>query len=165
MGSGKSTIGKQLASALNFSFLDLDAEIESAEGNSISDIFSEKGEIYFRKKENEVLREVLSINSNIVLATGGGTPCYGAVMEYLSSKKDVVVIYLKVSLHTLTERLVLEKDKRPLIAHLSSEKEVKDFIRKHLFERSYYYNQATFNIAVDGASISEIVEKSVLQLF
>ena len=75
MGSGKSAVGKQLASKLQILFKDLDNEIEILEGNSISQIFSDKGEIYFRKKEREILTDILTTEKNLVLATGGGTPC------------------------------------------------------------------------------------------
>lgn len=165
MGSGKTSIGQKLAEVLKLSFKDLDAEIEKEEGISIPEIFSKKGEIYFRKLESHILKKILGQDDNFVLATGGGTPCYGDTMSFIATQKDVVTIYLKLPLEVLVSRLLLEKDQRPLISHLKSEEELKDFIRKHLFERSFYYNQAT--IIIDGASenISETVEKIILKLF
>jgi len=165
MGSGKSSVGQALASVLNFEFVDLDEEIEKIENTSIADIFSRKGEIYFRKKENEYIKTLLEKNDQYILATGGGTPCYGNTMEVIRNSKDVVSIYLKCSLDTLTNRLFYETKERPLIAHLHSKEDLQDFIRKHLFERSYYYNQATLSLDCDQTSIKEIVEALVLKLF
>lgn len=165
MGSGKSLVGRRLSKVLQFDFMDLDAEIEASENAGIPEIFQDKGEIYFRRKEAEVLRNILSENKNLVLSTGGGTPCYGTVMKDLLAREDIVVVYLKNSLQALTRRLFPEKAQRPLIAHLESETLLNDFIRKHLFERSHYYNQAHLVLDCDGASPSEIIEKLILKLF
>jgi len=159
MGSGKSTIGKQLANLLNLQFKDLDDEIERVEKQPIEEIFSNKGEIYFRKKEIEVLKLVLNKNSNIILATGGGTPCFGNTMEYLKSDNEIITIYLKATIDSLVNRLYKERKKRPLIAHIESKEELKDFISKHLFERSYYYNLASIKVNTDNLSVEEISEE------
>jgi shikimate kinase len=158
MGSGKSTVGKLLAKLTTKEFKDLDQEIELLENRKIPDIFSENGEIYFRKKEMETLKIVLEQNTNLVLATGGGTPCYGNTMELLNSNNKTVTIYLKSSIQTLTNRLFKERNQRPLISHLTNKKELYDFISKHLFERSYYYNQASLKIETDALSVEEVVE-------
>lgn len=157
MGSGKSTVGTQLSATLEYPFLDLDATIEAEEGKKIAQIFSEKGEVYFRKLENKRLKEIIAQEGDIVIATGGGTPCYGDAMHILVENKECVTVYLKTSLETLTRRLFAEKASRPLIAHLTSVEEVNDFIRKHLFERSYYYNQASVKITTDALQVEEIV--------
>lgn len=165
MGSGKSALGVHIANTLNASFVDLDAEIEKREEMSISQLFEEKNEIYFRKKEGEVLHDLLGQNNNLVIATGGGTPCYGTIMHDLRNNKEVISVYLKCSIDTLTTRLFVEKSQRPLIAHVETEELLNDFIRKHLFERSFYYNQAHIVMNCDGKTIDEIVQKLVLQLF
>lgn len=165
MGSGKSTVGKALSKAINYTFKDLDSEIEKLEAKSIAAIFSENGEIYFRKKENTALKSIISTTDKIVLATGGGTPCYGNIMDFLKETDDVITIYLKVSLPILTERLFVEKERRPLISHLQEKETLHDFIRKHLFERSHIYNQADIIVNVDEKKTSEIVEELVLKLF
>lgn len=165
MGSGKSSIGKLLSEALQFEFIDLDHYIEMAESMTISQLFQEKGEIYFRRNEATALNKIISEENKIVIATGGGTPCYGTVMADLLANEDVVTIYLKNSLETLTERLFAEKSERPLIAHLETQALLNDFIRKHLFERSYYYNQASMVLACDGLTPEAIVEKLILKLF
>jgi len=159
MGSGKSTIGKQLADFLNIQFKDLDQEIERVEKQSIEEIFSNKGEIYFRRKEIEVLKSVLKTNSSIILATGGGTPCFGNTMEYLKNTKEVKTIYLKATIKTLVTRLYKERKQRPLIAHINTPEKLKDFISKHLFERSYYYNLASIKVDTDDLYMKEILEE------
>lgn len=165
MGSGKSSIGKALAEKLNLPFMDLDMEIEKREGKSISEVFSDKGEIYFRKRENQVLKEILSQTGNFVLATGGGTPCYADSLSFMIAQEDTRLVYLKVSLPTLTTRLMADKDNRPLLAHLPGEEEVNDFIRKHLFERSHYYSQAPVTINNENKSSDAIVAEIIETLF
>ncbi|MDT0555726.1 shikimate kinase [Patiriisocius hiemis] len=165
MGSGKSSIGIELSSILGYKFVDIDSYIEKKEKQSISSIFKTKGEIYFRKVEKVYLDEVLNDNSSLIIATGGGTPCYGTIMNELKKSKDVITIYLQTGLEELTKRLYIEKEKRPLISHLDNKKELQDFIRKHLFERSYYYNQSDKKVVTDGFSVREISKKIVLQLF
>ncbi|HAT65521.1 MAG TPA: shikimate kinase [Flavobacteriaceae bacterium] len=165
MGSGKSLLGKHLSKVMNIPFQDLDAYIETSENASISQLFETKGEIYFRKKEALLLQKILSENFKLILATGGGTPCYGAVMEDLLRSNNVLTVYLKCSVDTLVERLWKEKESRPLISHINSKEVLNDFIRKHLFERNYYYNQANIIVGCDGLSEKEIVEKILFKLF
>lgn len=144
MGSGKTTVGKHLAAELELRFLDLDAYIETAEKRSIAEIFGKRGELYFRKKEHEYLREILSQQSDFVLSTGGGTPCYGNNMETLLTG-DTMAVYLMVPIMELAQRLAKQKTERPLIRHVPDE-ELPEFIGKHLFERSSFYNRADLTI-------------------
>ena len=165
MGSGKSTLGKALAHISALPFIDLDHYIESREEQSISSIFSKKGEIYFRKKEALYLDEVLAKNEKLILATGGGTPCYGTVMNDLKERDDVQTLYLKCSIELLTKRLWTERESRPLIAHLPDENALNDFIRKHLFERKFYYMQSDYTLEVDNKDETSLLEEIVLKLF
>jgi shikimate kinase len=165
MGSGKSTVGMELAIALGYKFIDLDSHIEFLEDKPISEIFKGKGEIYFRKLENRILKDLVSSENSVIISTGGGTPCYGNIMEFLSSEEETVTVYLKTSLTVLVDRLFMERANRPLIAHIDDRVTLIDFIRKHLFERSFYYNQAKLNIDTDNASVGRIVEKIVSKLF
>ena len=157
MGSGKSTIGKMLAKKLKFGFIDLDDYIESSENSSIPAIFEEKGEIYFRKKEFEHLKDILKDKDDFILSTGGGTPCYGenmnAILEATSN-----VFYLKVSINGLMDRLILEKEERPMIANIPNE-ELPEFIGKHLFERSYFYSKAQHILICDNKGVNIIVDE------
>ncbi len=165
MASGKSYIGQELVVKLDYDFIDLDAYIEAKEKMSINDIFSTKGEIYFRKIETNHLTDIISDNKNLVLALGGGTPCYDDNMRLILSHKNCISIYLKASIQTLKNRLLKEIKNRPLVSHLSTDEELTEFIGKHLFERSAFYNLANFSIATDDRSRDDIVENIVLKLF
>jgi shikimate kinase len=165
MGSGKTLIGKALSGAINLPFLDLDALIEKIENRSIKQIFQKKGEIYFRKKEREVLEGQLRRDDSFVLSLGGGTPCLGNTMDLLTSNKKVLTVYLKASNATLTSRLFKDKEQRPLMNHISTREDLNDFVRKHLFERSFYYNQAANVIVVDDKDAAAIVREIVATLF
>lgn len=146
MGSGKSYYAQLLAKELGFKYLDLDIEIEKKAGKSISAIFSSRGEIFFRKLENQLLDELLKTQDNFVLALGGGTPCYGNNLELIVNTPNLKSIYLKRDLSYLLNILWEEKNKRPMIAHLNKIEDLEEFIRKHLFERQYYYRQAHFSL-------------------
>ncbi|AXT60495.1 shikimate kinase [Aquimarina sp. AD10] len=165
MGSGKSLIGNKLADKMKLEYLDLDDYIENQEKNTISKIFEEKGEIYFRKQESRYLKEVLEKQNNSVISLGGGTPCFAGNLEIIKESEKAKSIYLKTSLDQLTKRLFAERDKRPLISHLSTVDLLNDFIRKHLFERSFYYNQADHNIITDDREPDQISEEIITLLF
>ncbi|HET8837958.1 MAG TPA: shikimate kinase [Flavobacteriaceae bacterium] len=158
MGSGKSEVGKLVAKHLEIGFCDLDAYISEKEGEKISDIFKNKGEIYFRKMENMALKECLSFTNCQIIALGGGTPCYGNNLELLKQNK-VKMVYLKTSLEILTQRLFEQKESRPMISHYHDKGELEDFIRKHLFERSFYYLQSDVILSADGKTIHEIAHE------
>ncbi len=157
MGCGKSTIAKLLANSTSFSYLDLDEIIEKNENASVKNIFSEKGEIYFRKLEHQILEKLINNQESFILSLGGGTPCYSNNHEFLKSS-NVISIYLKASVETLYDRLLYSNSERPLIANKNPQ-EMKEFIAKNLFDRSYYYNQAQFKISVDGKSSEEIISE------
>ena len=155
MGSGKSTIAKKMAEVLNIQALDLDEIIEKSQKKSIVDLFSDQGEVRFRKLEHQALVELLNESVSFVLSLGGGTPCY-ANNHLLLQRDDVVSIYLKTSVEELYNRLQHETQKRPLLISKDPE-ELKEFIAKHLFERSYFYNQAKHVVSTDGRSVEELV--------
>jgi shikimate kinase len=155
MASGKSTIGKQLAKNLFINFIDLDDYIEDKEKMTVSTIFKEKGEIYFRQIEHQYLKEILNSDEKLVLSLGGGTPCYANNIEFINTS-SAVSIYLKSSIKTLVERLLKEKSKRPLVASLDDEK-ITEFVAKHLFERRFYYEQANFVLSIDNKLPTDIV--------
>ena len=165
MGSGKSSVAKELAKQIGFEFTDLDDYIQEKEQLKIPEIFTKKGEIYFRKMERIYLENLLQFQKPLVLSLGGGTPCYSDTMNLINQTSNFTSIYLSANVNTLTERLFKEKEKRPLISHLETREDLNDFIKKHLFERSFYYNQAETIIKTDGKSISEIVEEIKQKLF
>jgi shikimate kinase len=165
MASGKTTVGKILAEKINFEFIDLDHYIELNEQATVSELFKKKGEIYFRKIESTYLKSILESNKNIVLALGGGTPCYGNNIKLINDAISCVSIYLQASVVTLSARLLKSKNTRPLIAHLNTKPKLMEFVGKHLFEREYYYRQSNFIVNTDGKTNCEIVEEMVFKLF
>jgi shikimate kinase len=161
MGSGKSVTGKLLAEQLGIMFYDLDELIENRLEISIPEIFRQKGEIYFRKIEHQVFHELIHNNETFVLSLGGGTPCY-ANNHLLLSGTNTVSVYLNASIDTLYSRLASERNKRPLIANLN-DYAFKEYIAKHLFDRSYFYNQATFRLLVNNKK-PEAIATEILNL-
>jgi shikimate kinase len=159
MGSGKTAVGNELSQLTGLRFIDLDQEISRREGRSIPEIFKTSGEIYFRKKESDVLLDLINSSEDFILSLGGGTPCYGKNLQLLKEDSGVKLIYLKTSLYELTERLFAEKDQRPVISHLETRELLEDFIRKHLFERTFYYNQSDKTVTTDGKPVKEVAEE------
>jgi shikimate kinase len=156
MGSGKSTIAGRLSKITNIPYVDLDKSIEERTNLSIKKIFEQRGEIYFRKLEHEIFVELLNSQENMIIGLGGGTPCYANNHELLKGD-NIFSIYLKASVETLFNRLVSNKSKRPLIADKTDE-ELKEFIAQHLFERSFYYNQAEYKVSIDGKTKDETTQ-------
>ena len=143
MGSGKSRLGKNLSNSISYSFYDLDNFITTNEGATISEIFDKKKELYFRTIEKEYLKELINKKDNKVISLGGGTPCYSDNMDIILNTNDSISIYLNRSIDFLVERLYHKIYSRPLISHLKSKEELKEFISKHLFERNNFYLKST----------------------
>ena len=156
MASGKSAVGKVIAKKMAIPFLDLDDVIEEKENLTISEIFDKKGEIYFRNKETECLNEVLDNEKDLLISLGGGTPCYGNNMEVILEKSTS--FYLKASINTIFNRIKSETQQRPLVASIGIDN-LKEFIAKHLFERSDFYLKSNHSIIVDDKDILEISEE------
>jgi len=153
MGSGKSTIGKKVSELINAPLIDLDDYIVAQEEMSIASIFEIKGEIYFRLQESKYLKQLLDRKDDLVLALGGGTPCYSNNMELIKNTSES--FYLKASIQTLCRRLIKEKEQRPLIASFN-DTQLTEFIAKHLFERRSFYQQSKYIITIDDKTIEEI---------
>lgn len=157
MASGKTTMAELLSKKTKINTVDLDKLIEKTENLSINEIFNTKGELYFRKLENQILQETIKSDENLIISLGGGTPCYYNNHEFLNNE-NVISIYLKASVNTLYERLLIEKSERPILFD-KNEDELKEFIAKHLFERNFYYNQAKYTVIVDDKNSDEIASE------
>ncbi|MCX7729326.1 MAG: shikimate kinase [Bacteroidia bacterium] len=140
MGSGKTTIGKQIANNSGLPFIDLDEFIEQKEKKTIAEIFEQYGEEKFRKLESFYLNQILSTSGNLVIALGGGTICFHNNLQNVLTHAWLITLMLKAEV--LTERLWNEKDKRPLIKNLNSKEELKTFIETKLQERKIFYEKA-----------------------
>lgn len=163
MGSGKSSIGKVVADKLNYEFIDLDMYISEKLNSSVLELFEKKGELYFRKMEHQFLQEILNSDENIVLSLGGGTPCYYNNYEFYYKQSNITSFYLKASLITLYNRLISEKDTRPLLKFFNDD-ELKEFIAKHLFERNEFYFKSDNVIDVNDKTVEIISEEIVSNL-
>lgn len=158
MGSGKSRIAKCLQEQTKFNLIDLDVLISKKNNSAITEIFKQKGEIFFRRLERETLEEVLATEENCIVSLGGGTPCYYNNIEVINNAS--LSVYLRARIPTLAERLRLQKNKRPLIANISDE-DLPEFIAKHLFERNKFYSQAKFTVDTDEKTPEEISEEII----
>lgn len=138
MGSGKTTFGRALARKLRVDFIDLDFYIEQRYHSKITDIFAQKGEEDFRRMESNMLREVGEFD-NVVIACGGGTPCFLENMEYMNSRG--VTVLLQTNIDRLLQRYRLKPDKRPLLAG-KSEEELRLYVERHIEQRMPYYSKA-----------------------
>jgi shikimate kinase len=154
MGSGKSTAGKMLSSQLGYEFIDLDKFIESEYKMKIPEIFSTKGEKEFRSMEHNLLKKVIE-KDNVVVACGGGTPCYYNNMELMNNNGTTV--YLKMSADALVNRLMNAKEKRPLVAN-KNEKELREFVNRQLEKREDIYHQAQYIVKGKDLDVKELAE-------
>lgn len=137
-GCGKTTLGRALARELHRDFIDLDAYIEGRFSCSVADIFARHGEERFRTIEHNLLHEVAEMN-DVVIACGGGTPCFFDNMDYMLSRG--FVIHLQASRERLFDRLKRKRAKRPHVKQLS-DSEILTYIDNISRERAPFYSKA-----------------------
>ena len=156
MGCGKSTSGKQLAKHLNFEFTDLDKVFENQEKTGIPEYFEKFGEEKFRKIEQAILHSIDN-KKDIVVATGGGTPCFFDNMEFM--RKTGITVYLQLTPSLLCKRLISSHNIRPKVKGKNSE-ELKEWIDQLIEERIPFYKKA--HIIIDARTISASMLAKVL---
>jgi len=154
MGSGKTHWGRELGKKISIPFFDLDEKIAEHAGRSIPEIFAEKGEECFRLMEKEVLYLLTESHESFVMATGGGTPCFYNNIDYL--KKNGTVVWINCSVDCLHQRLINEKEKRPLISNIR-ERELKTYIIKKFSNRKIFYQQADIIINEDDINLEKML--------
>ncbi|RYZ60762.1 MAG: shikimate kinase [Chitinophagaceae bacterium] len=157
MGCGKTHWGRELSQKLQIPFFDLDSLIEEREGKSITAIFAEMGEEYFRMLEKDVLYLITESHESFVLATGGGTPCFFNNIDYMKSRGTAV--WINTSVETLHSRLVKEKEKRPLISSISDD-ELRGYIIKKYADRKIFYRQAQVILNEEDVTLERLIEKT-----
>jgi shikimate kinase len=153
MGCGKSTMGRALASKFNLAFIDLDSFLEEKYFKTIPQIFAEGGEESFRRKERNVLEEVCSFD-NVVLATGGGAPCFFDNMDLMN--ESGFCVFLDVDINSLVNRLIHAKTERPLIKGKSPE-ELHVFIEGLLAKRRPFYEKAKYILKGNEIKPAQVV--------
>jgi shikimate kinase len=160
MGAGKTTIGKELASQMKLTFIDLDHFIENRYHKTIPKIFEEKGEEAFRDMEQKTLREVAEFEE-VVISAGGGTPCFHQNMLFMNEKGTT--IYLKVSIAELVNRISAHKNTRPVLKGLS-DAELYRFVEDIITKRSPFYEQAHIIFDAETSDISALCYQLKLQI-
>lgn len=160
MGSGKTTLGKAFARAMQLQFIDLDWYIEERFHKTVQELFAERGENGFREIERNMLHEVGDFE-DVLIAAGGGTPCFFDNMDYMNSVGDTV--FLDVNPEVLFRRLKIAKAKRPLLADKTDD-ELMNVITSALQKRMVFYLQAKYTFNAERLESYEQIGESVKQL-
>ena len=154
-GSGKTTLGKQLAESLGYKFIDLDKQIEEKQSKSIPDIFAQNGEGQFRIWEKEALMDVMATEDSFVLATGGGAPCYHFNMDAMNSHG--VTIFLDATPGELAIRIMdASVENRPMFKSYDHQDLIQE-IREMKEKRDTFYNQAQIKIRDNQITVDMII--------
>lgn len=164
MAAGKSTVGRVLADRLGFDLVDTDIVIEERMGKPLAEVVATRGEEFFRSLESALLDEIIASDSsvNIVVACGGGMPCFGDNMAKMLTHGTV--IYLQSSEEALFDRLLGDKQHRFLICNKNAD-ELSEYIRTTLALRSRYYCKADLVVANNGTAadcLADIMQRAEL---
>lgn len=154
MGCGKNYWGNKWAQKSGMEFFDIDEIIETDQQKTIAEIFATKGEDHFRDLETAALKNI-SNKANAIIATGGGTACYNDNITWMN--ENGISVYLQSRPQNILQRLVTEKEKRPLIKNLQ-DTELLFYITEKIKEREFFYQQATIILHVDELSPGYIPE-------
>ena len=160
MGAGKTTVGRALAKETGMQFYDLDWYIEARMHKTVPQLFAERGEDGFRRVESNMLHEAAEFE-DVIISSGGGTPCFFDNMEYMNAQGDTV--YLKASPDVLCAHLKMGKVKRPLLEG-KNEEELRSFVASQLEQREPYYMKAKHVLDVNLLDNYEKVHNSVERL-
>ena len=160
MGAGKTTVGRALAKETGMQFYDLDWYIEARMHKTVPQLFAERGEDGFRQVEHNLLHEAAEFE-DVIISSGGGTPCFFDNMEYMNAQGDTV--YLKAEPDVLCAHLKMDKVKRPLLEGKSQE-ELRGFIADQLAQREQYYMKAKYVLDVNLLDNYEKIRTSVARL-
>lgn len=160
MGSGKTTLGKALSKDLGLPFFDLDWYIENRFCRTVSQLFAERGEDGFRQLERAMLHEVAEFE-NVVIAAGGGTPCFFDNIDYMNRQAQTV--YLKTTPEVLFKHLHMGKQKRPLLSGKTDE-EMRAYIAESLAHRAPFYEKANYILNTELLDTHKQIQKTIVQL-
>jgi shikimate kinase len=155
MGAGKSTIGRKLAFALGYRFLDTDKALERHFKCKMTDIFAEMGEAAFRQEEERLI-EKMAQKTNMIVSTGGGT--LTRTETFYTAQRAGMLVYLKAPVEVLYERTIFSQKDRPLLNIPDAEEK----FRKRYTVREPYYDRSDFTVETANRS-SEDVVKDIVQ--
>ena len=154
MYSGKTTVGHKLATRLGYQWTDLDQMIETTFHTTIPIFFKRYGEEAFRKIEQKLLHSTADLD-NIVISTGGGTPCHFDNIEWMNQHGTSV--YFDVTIETLLRRAAVSKKPRPILSGMT-DKERTIFIQQQLAQRLPYYKKAQIIFPADKPDLDQLVK-------
>jgi shikimate kinase len=154
MFSGKSTVGKKLASIMNYNFIDTDKYFEEKYKISIFDFFEKFGEEMFRKFEHEILKELV-LKDKVIISTGGGLPCFNNNMDIIN--KEGISIYLEMPYNAIINRQKNSKQKRPLLKNKTQE-EIETYLLDLLTKREPIYKKSKIKIDSQNIDFSSLKE-------
>ena len=154
MASGKSNLGQILAEKLGYAFVDIDYLFEERFRISVFDFFEKYDEKGFRKIEQSLLKET-SGWQNVVVATGGGTPCFFDNMHVI--RESGISVYLHWEVHALLRRLRQVKRKRPLLRDIPAA-ELETRVASQLSQREFYYSQADCIVEAENLNFDALLE-------
>lgn len=157
MGSGKSFWAEKLKNQFKIPCYDLDALIEMMEEKTITEIFAKEGEDAFRKLETKMLK-LFAEKKKFILSVGGGTPCFNDNMQWMN--KTGITIWLDEPVDVLVQRLINEKDHRPLIKNVPDE-DLAGFLTTKRNQRIEYYRYAQYRLS--AAEISDVTFKKIFK--
>lgn len=154
MFSGKSTVGKKLASIMNYQFIDTDRYFEEKYKISILDFFEKFGEEMFRKFEHDILKELV-VKDNVIISTGGGLPCYNNNIDLIND--EGISIYLEMPFKAIINRQKNSKQKRPLLQNKTQE-EIEEYLKALLTQREPIYKKSKITIDAKNVNFSDLKE-------
>ena len=160
MGAGKTTLGKAFARELHLPFIDLDWYIEERFHRSISQLFAERGEEGFRLLERNLLHEAGEFE-DVIISTGGGTPCFFDNMAYMNAQG--LTVWLDAEIEVLFARLRIARQQRPILQGKSDD-ELRAFICQALQQRLPFYSQARYRFDGSHLESREQIQESVQSL-
>lgn len=160
MAAGKTTLGKALARDLGLQFVDLDHYIENRYHCTVAQLFAERGEEAFRQIERNMLHEVAEFE-DVVISTGGGTPCFFDNMDYMNEVGTTV--YMQATADVILEHFKLSKSERPLLKGKSAD-ELREFVETQLEARAPFYEKAQHRVQVNVLHDAKLVNDLALQI-
>jgi shikimate kinase len=158
MGTGKTAVGKVLATKLGREFIELDYLIEQKAGRSIPEIFQQDGEIGFRELEIEATKEVAN-KKNAVIACGGGIVLNKINIDRL--RKECIIVYLMASPSIILKRTSGDENERPLLAVSDRALQIKELLR---FRQPFYQRAADIKIDTSRLNIDSVAERIMEKL-